>query len=75
VRKVSKSPIMTLSQRKGMERILQKDDLQRSNAPDLQQHPSEKYGKNPMERILFFCKTRIVVPKTRVLVVDLFICC
>jgi hypothetical protein len=36
------------------------------NAPTLQIYngaPVKKYGKNPMERILFSCKTRIVVPK------------
>jgi hypothetical protein len=36
------------------------------NAPTLQIYngaPMKKYGKNPMERILFSCKTRIMVPK------------
>jgi hypothetical protein len=36
------------------------------NAPMLQIYngaPVKKYGKNPMETILFYCKTRIVVPK------------
>jgi hypothetical protein len=67
VRKVSYSPIMTLSQGKGTERILQKESyslvmtLLNFNAPAI---------KNKKRKT-----TRIVVSKTRILVVVLLICC